>query len=136
MQRMLKLRFAWICFLVLGPGICLKADAPLNLAKLSLEELMNVEVSPAHADKPPRPYQLGSIVHPAARPADKGISVSEVPAAPDWGEPNTHFPVTDFHLPDDWLSFPRQKTIPRQMVPEPGQPSGHGPNLLLLGPTK
>ena len=76
---MFKLRFAWICFLLFVPEISLKADAPLNLAKLSLEELMNVEVAPAHSE-PPQPYQLDSIIHPAARTADKVTPLSADPA--------------------------------------------------------
>lgn len=113
---MLKLRFVWICFLLLGPKIYLKADAPLNLTKLSLEELMDLEVASAHSE-PPGSYQIDSVVHPPVRPAEQETRASVAPIAPDLGEPNAFFLEENLDPINEWTISPEEASGNRQAVP-------------------
>ena len=126
---MLKLRFVWICFLLLGPKIYLKADAPLNLTKLSLEELMDLEVASAHSE-PPGAHQIDSVIHPPA--PEQGTHASESPIAPDLGELNAIFPVKNIRHPDEWLPSPSQETVIQQADTELDQSPVNGQDLIPI----
>ena len=96
-----------------------------------MEQLMDVEVTPAHAE-PPRPYQLGSIVHPAARTAEQEARTSKDPVAPDSDALNALFPVKDIHHPDEWLTSPRQENSAQRAVPESAQSPANCQDLIPI----
>ena len=112
-----KLRFVWICFLLFGPKIYLKADAPLNLTKLSLEELMNIEVAPVHSE-PHSSHQIDSVVHPPTRTAEQKTRASENLIAQDLDEFNAIFSEKKLDPINEWSISPKEESGSCQAVPE------------------